>query len=145
MCESCKPFDDLTEDELNDQIERLTLTFVGLPMVTGAPLIVGAEHWREVARHQIELGVRICAKPIKDYVAPEPGELRSAGKWVYDEQHRGIETAEERVREAARKEWDAYMKQVDERRKNGTLKTRRPEFGDPVKAAPRKPRKGRKK
>lgn len=119
MCQVCRPFSELTAEEVSGQVEALSVTFVGLPMVVGAPLVMGAEYWREVARHQLECGVRACADipAIKTYrVATSMDTQEVAGRWVYDTEHQDVETPQERIRRMAREQQEAYEAEVARRR-----------------------------
>lgn len=122
MCELCsKSWDDMTVAERDQQIDLLSATFVSLPLVVGAPLILGAEHWLEVARHQVECGVRICPdKPIKRYEPPTDIEATTGG-WIYDEAHSNTETARERIVRMAREQREDFEAEVERRRESGDL------------------------
>lgn len=126
---SSAAFGELSEAQLDEMIDRMSALFVGLPMVTGAPMIMPAEYYLEVSRHLIELGARIVAEPIKTYEAPT--DLRSAGKWTYVDGVE-VETPQDRIKRQARAERAEYLAEVKRRREAGTLKSARPEFGDPV-------------
>lgn len=117
MCDACKPYADLTEDQIRDQIDRISTTFVGLPMVTGAPLVMGTEYYLEVARHQVELGIRICQPPIKTYRAGTGVDARSAaGEWVYNDDVTDVEDPRERIQRLAREQHEEYLAEVARRR-----------------------------
>lgn len=120
MCDVCtKPFDQLSTDQLDDQVQKLSATFVALPMVVGAPLLMEPEYYLEVARHQIECGVRICPDAaIKQFRVADGAEHPS---WVYDETHADTETPAERVARAVREQREAYQAKVDRYRKEGKL------------------------
>lgn len=117
MCDACVPYKDLTEDQLNDQIDRISATFVGLPLVVGAPMVMGPEYWLEVARHQVEVGIRICCEPIKDY---RPGASidkdSAAGLWVYRDGVEGVEDPRDRIKRLAREQHEEYLAEVERRR-----------------------------
>lgn len=126
-CDLHIPFGDLTDEQIDQQVEAVAATFVGLPTVIGAPLLMAEEVWREVARHQLELGVRLCAcaPPIKTYTAPTPEEAldvgTAAGRWTYDEAYRDVETPRERIVRLAREQREAFEAEVARRRARGDL------------------------
>lgn len=122
MCQLCsKPFDALSDDELGEQVQALSATFVGLPMVVGAPMLLSPDYYLEVARHQVECGVRICTdRAIKSYVVPTDVEARTGG-WKYDAAHSQTETPAERVARAVKEQREAYLAEVARRRANGDL------------------------
>lgn len=73
-----------TVEYLREQVAKLVATFVGLPGVTGAPMLMGPDYYTEVAIHQVECGARVPADPIKRYEAPtDLSPAGAAGKWVY--------------------------------------------------------------
>ncbi len=121
------PFGGLTENQIDQQVEVIAETFRGLPTVIGAPLLMAEEVWREVARHQLELGVRLCpcAPPVKTYTAPTPEEAldvgTAAGRWTYDDAYRDVETPRERIIRLAREQREAYEAEVARRRECGDL------------------------
>ncbi|GAA4758799.1 phage gene 29 protein family protein [Gordonia alkaliphila] len=127
MCDACVPYSDLTDEQREQQTAALAATFVGLPTVIGAPLILADEVWREVAVHQLELGARICGDipAIKTYTAPTPAEAlevqSAAGHWTYDADHTDVETPRERVLRKAREEREEYLAEVQRRRETGEL------------------------
>lgn len=141
MCTACVPYTDLTVEQLDDQIDRLSATFVGLPMVTGAPMVMGTEYYVEVARHQVELGVRVCADipPIKQYVAGTSVDAQSAaGTWRYDaEVAEMVEDPRDRIERLAREQRDEYLAEIRKRRADGRMK---PAPLDPRPPKPRRPR-----
>lgn len=132
MCDVCVPFGDLTDEQLEQQTTALAADFTGLPMVIGAPMLLGEESWREVARHQLELGRRACADipAIKTYVAPTPEQAldarTAAGRWVYVADHADIETPRERLQRQAREQREQWLAAVAERKAAQQPKKRPP-------------------
>lgn len=120
MCD-CKQWVDMTEDERDAEIERVSTLFVGLPGVVGAPLLMGPDYWVEVARHLVEVGARLCADPIKHYV---PGDSldksKAAGEWIYDVDD-VPETLEERAKRLAVEQRETFLARVAEKRAAGEL------------------------
>ncbi|UQE73833.1 DUF2744 domain-containing protein [Gordonia sp. PP30] len=126
MCDLCTtPFDALTDDELDQMIQGLSVTFVALPMVVGAPLIMDPGYYLEVARHQIEAGVRICPDLAIKHYRP-PADDRPLGTWIYDDAHTETETPAERIRRAVREQREAYAAEVARRRAAGDLRPETP-------------------
>lgn len=120
MCE-CKQWVDMTEDERDAEIEKVSALFVGLPGVVGAPLVMGPDYWVEIARHLVETGVRVCADSIKHYV---PGDSldksKAAGEWVYDVDD-VPETYEERAKRLAVEQREQFLAAVAAKREAGEL------------------------
>ncbi|MGC4964236.1 phage gene 29 protein family protein [Gordonia sp. DT101] len=127
MCEVCKPYGELTTEQVEQQIEAISATFVGLPTVIGAPLLLAPEAWEEVARHQVEIGVRLCAEipAIKTYTAPTSDDAlvvaKAAGVWKYTATAADVETPQQRIRRKAQEQREAFLAEVDRRRKAGEL------------------------
>lgn len=107
---------DLSDEQKEAQILALAAMFVALPGVTGAPLVMGADYYREVAIHMLEGGARVVAEPIKRYVPPE--DLRSAGKWVYNDAATAPEDPRERYKRLAREQQADYMAELGRRKKS---------------------------
>lgn len=120
MCD-CKQWSDMTEDERDAEIERVSALFVCLPGVVGAPLITGPDYWVEIARHLVETGVRLCADPIKHYVPGESlAKSKAAGEWRYDIDD-VPETFEERAKRLAVEQREQYLAAVAAKREAGEL------------------------
>lgn len=107
-------YEDMTEEQREEQVQALLATFIALPGVVGAPLVMGPDYYREIAIHQVEAGVRVPAKPIKHYVPPT--SLRSAGTWVYDNPATAPEDPHERFKRMAEEENAAYLAEVARRK-----------------------------
>ena len=105
---------DLSEEQKEAQILALVAMFVGLPGVTGAPLIMGPNYYREIAIHMLEAGARVIAEPIKRYEGPQ--DLRSAGMWVYNDPETAPEDPHERFKRLAEEENAAYLAEVERRK-----------------------------
>lgn len=112
----------MTEPEREELIDALTATFVGLPGVVGAPMVMGEGYWRDVAEHQVELGVRPVAEPIKHYeAATSLARSEAAGKWVYDDDIAPPPTPMEKYAEIAAEQERELAERVAAMRANGDL------------------------
>lgn len=116
---------DMSEEQREAQVQSIMATFVGLPGVVGAPLVMGPNYYREIAIHQLECGVRVVAEPIKTYAPPE--DLRSAGVWTYADSVNPPEDPSERFKRLAREEHEAYMTELAARRQRIKKGTQKPE------------------
>ncbi|WP_139179933.1 phage gene 29 protein family protein [Gordonia westfalica] len=67
---SFKQWADMSDEEREAEAQAVSVLFIGLPGVVGAPLVMGPDYWVDVARHLVECGVRLVADSIKHY---EPG------------------------------------------------------------------------
>lgn len=122
MCESCKPYGDMTAEEVEAEVQKLSGQFVGLPGVVGAPLIMGPDYYVEIARHLVECGVRLCQAPIKTYEAPKDLRAKTGG-WTYlGEFAADVEDPQDRIKRMAKAEYQAFLDEVEKRRRDGTLK-----------------------
>lgn len=120
MCD-CKQWSEMAEDERDAEIDRMSALFVGLPGVVGAPMLTGPDYWVEVARHLVEAGVRLCADPIKHYVAGDSlDKSKAAGEWVYDIDD-VPESFEERAKRLAVEQREQYLAGVAAKREAGEL------------------------
>lgn len=123
MCDICRPYGELTEEQIDAETGRIAETFFGLPTVIGAPLLMAEESWREVARHQLELGVRLCHEipAIKTYSAPNPEDAldarSAAGRWTYLDEYADTETPAERIQRMAREQHQQYLDELARRRR----------------------------
>lgn len=117
-----KQYRDMDEFERAEAIDQLTATFVGLPGVVGAPMVMGEGYWRDVAEHLLELGVRIVADPIKHYEAGTSLDRHeAAGKWVYDEDIPAPETPMEKYARLADEQAEELRLKVEAMRADGRL------------------------
>lgn len=116
---------DMSAEQREVQIRALEATFVGIPGLTGAPLVMGPGYYRELAIHQLECGVRVVATAIKTYAPPT--DLRGAGDWTYVDQDGTPEGAKERIQRMAREEHEAYMAELKRRRGALRAGTEKPE------------------
>lgn len=125
-CEVRLPYHELSDEQVAQQTELLASTFVGIPTVIGAPLLMAEEVWREIARHQLELGVRLCScvPAIKHYTPPTPEQAldvgSAAGTWQYVAGQE-TETPRERMIRRAREQRAEYLAEVARRRASGDL------------------------
>ncbi|MGC5249476.1 phage gene 29 protein family protein [Gordonia sp. DT219] len=111
----------MTEDERDAEIEKVSALFVALPGVVGAPLLTGPDYWVEVARHLVETGVRLCADPIKHYVAGDSlAKSKAAGEWVYSVDD-VPETFEQRAQRMAKEQREKYLAALAAKRAAGEL------------------------
>lgn len=126
--EAFKQYADMTDEEIDAEVAKLVVMFIGLPGVVGAPMIIGAGYFEEIARHMVECGARAPAEPIKDYQPPTDVQGRkAAGTWRYrDEASKPAETAQERIARLAREEHDLYRAALAERRAKGKNLDQRP-------------------
>lgn len=101
---------------VREQIVAIITSFVGLPGVVGAPLIMGPEYYFEIACHQFECGMRVTADPVKEYRAPT--DIGGTGNWVYlaDDDGDLAQAAEDRFKDLAAAEYRAYRAALQERR-----------------------------
>ena len=104
----------VTVEYLAEQVALLVATFVGLPGVTGAPMIMGPDYYTEVAIHQLELGVRVPAEPIKKYIPPEG--LRGSGSYEYLDSATAPTTPQERYARMRAAEFREFKAEVQRRR-----------------------------
>ncbi|SDT84182.1 phage gene 29 protein family protein [Gordonia westfalica] len=111
---SFKQWADMSDEEREAEAQAVSVLFIGLPGVVGAPLVMGPDYWVDVARHLVECGVRLVADSIKHY---EPGDSleasKAAGKWCYDS-HEPDETYEQRIARLADEEHQNYLAKVEE-------------------------------
>lgn len=111
---SFKQWADMSDEEREAEAQAVSVLFIGLPGVVGAPLVMGPDYWVDVARHLVECGVRLVADSIKHY---EPGDsleaAKAAGKWCYDS-HEPDETYEQRIARLADEEHQAYLAKIEE-------------------------------
>ncbi|QPX61723.1 hypothetical protein SEA_BUNKER_20 [Gordonia phage Bunker] len=103
-----------TVEYLAEQVALLVATFVGLPGVTGAPMIMGPDYYTEVAIHQLELGVRVPAEPIKKFIPPEG--LRGSGSYEYLDSATAPTTPQERYARMRAAEFREFKAEVQRRR-----------------------------
>lgn len=113
MCETCTTdYADLSEEQIAELADAMSTLFVGLPLVTNAPLVMGPEYYLEVTRHLIECGVRWCPdRSVKTYRPPtqeDPGGWQPiAGVDIEDQQ--------ERIQRLAREQHEAYEAELKRR------------------------------
>lgn len=111
---SFKQWADMSDEEREAEAQAVSVLFIGLPGVVGAPLVMGPDYWVDVARHLVECGVRLVADSIKHYEAGESLDAqKAAGKWIYDS-HEPDETYEQRIARLADEEHQAYMAKLEE-------------------------------
>lgn len=101
-------------DFVKEQVTKIVATFIGLPGVTSAPLVMGPDYYFDVACHQFELGARVTADPIKTYEVPT--DVGGTGKWVYLADVTEPEDPQERYRRLAQAQQEMYEAAVAERR-----------------------------
>lgn len=113
MCETCTTeFEDLTEDQVTELADAMSVLFVGLPLVTNAPLVMGPEYYLEVTRHLIECGVRWCPdRSVKTYRPPTHDD---PGGWQPIEGV-AIEDPQDRIKRLAREQQDEYEAELRRR------------------------------
>lgn len=71
--------------DLSDPEEMFLWMFAAPPKVKGAPLIMPIDYYRDMSRHLYELGARLGAEPVKEYVPPsanDPNIWTSPGRWA---------------------------------------------------------------
>lgn len=99
---------------VKDQVGKLIATFIGLPGVTSAPLVMGPDYYFDVSCHQFELGARVPAEPIKEYKPPT--DAGGTGKWVYLNEDTAPEDPQERYKRLAQAQQELYLAGVEQRR-----------------------------